>query len=101
MGDDIFRNAALNLSVGGAKAGATAGAAATDEAYGTDLSSLISPNEIDIPGQQEVEIPPLPQPNDAAVRQSKKRSIAAMRARRGRASTILTADTAISDALGG
>lgn len=45
--------------------------------------------------------PPLPQPNDAAVRKIKKRSIAAMRARRGRASTILTDDTAISDALGG
>lgn len=43
----------------------------------------------------------MPTPNDTDVRQAKKKSISAMRARKGRASTILTADTAISDALGG
>lgn len=43
----------------------------------------------------------MPTPADANVREAKKKSISAMRARKGRASTILTADTAISDALGG
>lgn len=55
-----------------------------------------------VPPPPTIEAPKtMPTPNDAAVKQAKKRSIASMRARKGRASTILTADTAISDALGG
>lgn len=44
--------------------------------------------------------PPVPMPDPKGTDAAKKRSIAEMMARRGRASTILT-DSASSDALGG
>lgn len=37
-------------------------------------------------------VTPMPTPNDQAVKDAKKKSIAAMTARQGRASTILTGD---------
>lgn len=43
-------------------------------------------------------VTPMPTPNDAAVKDAKRKSIAAMTARQGRASTILTGN---EDATGG
>ena len=43
----------------------------------------------------------MPSPDSEAVRDVRKKSIKKMLARKGRASTILTSDTAVSDALGG
>lgn len=71
---------------------------------GAVLSSLLgsdSPSPSNIPAPAAEPATPLPTPNDADVRTAKKKSIATMKARKGRASTILTADTAVSDALGG
>lgn len=51
------------------------------------------------PAAPKVEpVTPMPTPNDAAVKDAKRKSIAAMAARQGRASTILTGN---EDATGG
>ena len=51
------------------------------------------------PAAPKVEpVTPMPTPNDAAVKDAKRKSIAAMTARQGRASTILTGN---EDATGG
>lgn len=50
--------------------------------------------------QAEANKSPMPTPDDAAARSARRRSIAGMSRRRGRASTILTGDTGTGDALG-
>lgn len=82
-------------SVGGGVGGALGGALISS-LLGSESPSASTPAP-PVPEEPKT----MPTPNDAAVRQAKKRSIAAMRARKGRASTILTSDTAVSDALGG
>ena len=73
--------------------GAVGGAAAA--------SALSQPVPANIPPPAAEPVKTMPSPDSEAVRDSQKKSIAKMRARKGRASTILTSDTAVSDALGG
>lgn len=69
---------------------------------GSLVSGLFGGNESQpaaAPVAPKVEpVTPMPTPNDAAVKEAKRKSIAAITARQGRASTILTGN---EDATGG
>lgn len=66
---------------------------------GTLISGLFGGDTAPAPAAPKVEpVTPMPTPNDAAVKDAKRKSIAAMTARQGRASTILTGN---ADATGG
>lgn len=101
MGKNVLKIAGAALGAYFAPAGLLAssigavGGAATASALGEKPT-------INLPAPPTPEpVKTLPTPDADAVRETKKKSIAQMRARKGRASTILTADTAVSDALGG
>lgn len=83
----------------GAIAGYQAGAGISDERGFSPGAKARKKLSIPAPAIEPVKA--MPTPDDAAVKLAKRRSIAGLQARKGRASTILTADTTISDALGG
>lgn len=57
------------------------------------ISSLFGGKESSpAPAPTPEPVPPMPTANDQAVKDAKKKSIAAMTARQGRASTVLSAD---------
>lgn len=97
MSDNIIKTAAVAGATyfGGPIGGMVAGSLLASESLGR------TPSSSNIPAPAAESVTPLPTPNDADVRGAKKKSIATMKARKGRASTILTADTSVSDALGG
>ena len=104
MADAILKigGAVIGYTVGGplgAVSGYQAGAGLSDAGgYSPEAKAR---KKLSIPAPAIEPVKAMPTPDDAAVKLAKRRSIAGMQARRGRASTILTADTAISDALGG
>lgn len=61
------------------------------------FSGLLSGGKESAPAPTPALVTPMPSPNDEAVKAAKKRSIAAMTQRQGRASTILSGE----DATGG
>lgn len=89
MSDDIFKGAAGGLAggIGGAIISSLLGSEAPSPAN-------IPPPSVEAPSE-------LPTAKSPDITAAKKRSIMEMRKRKGRASTILTQDTSVSDALGG
>ena len=104
--DNLLKSAVVQKVVGsfaGGVGGALAGLA-VNSLLGKESSPAaaepVAAPAVNVPSPPTPESPAeVPQPNSAAVMQAKKKSIATMQKRRGRASTILTDQP--SDALGG
>lgn len=92
---DAFTNPVIALATGGAVSGPIGAA--------TTLGQIAAPrpNSPDVPAPPALEpAAPMPTPNDAAVRNARRRAVAVQRQRRGRASTILTTPFTSDDTLG-
>lgn len=101
MGDKILKLAGAVAGVYFGGPGLLGSALGAGAGYATGSALTEKPPTTSIPAPAIEPVKTLPTPDDAATKLAKKRSIAGLQARKGRASTILTADTAISDALGG
>ena len=92
---DVFLNPQVALGSGGASSGPV-------NAASTVVSALTpQPPEVSVPPPPVIEPPaPMPTPNDAAMRNARRKATALQQRRRGRASTILTTPFTAEDTLG-